>query len=236
MISNTKKYLYTNSAVVMFLRELLKPISIYFKTIHFRYVWRKNNAHNFTEACNVFPIDKVSVGKGTYGSLRVLHFKHPEESLKIGSYCSIAGDVTFILGGNHPLDIFSTYPFSNHFHVPNFTVEDKSTKGPINIGSDVWIGHGAIILSGISIGQGAVIGAGSVVTKDVPPYAVYLGSKVVKYRFDAKTIEKLMMIDFNEITENQLLEIEPLMYKPMNDEILNSIMGFVNPKDGGNPK
>lgn len=213
MLKQIQKYLYMNSIVYLFFREIFKPIVGYFKLAIFKCRWRKKNKHNFTDAQNIYPLNVVSVGKETYGSLRVLYFSNPNEKLKIGSYCSIGGDVVFVLGGNHPLELLSTYPFAKHFHKPEQKIEDKSTKGPINIGSDVWIGHGVIILSGVTIGQGAVIGAGSVVSKDVPPYSIYLGNRVVKYRFSQEIIDELIKIDYDKITRDQLFEIEPLMYQ-----------------------
>ena len=70
------------------------------------------------------------------------------------------------------------------------------SKGPIIVGNDVWIGFRSIILSGVTIGDGAVIYAGSVVTKDIPPYAIVAGvpAKIIRYRFDAKTIERLARV------------------------------------------
>ena len=129
------------------------------------------------------------------------------EGLQIGSYCSIAGDVTFLLGGEHAMDTCSTYPFSRHI----YGISDNpnlGTKGKIVIDDDVWIGHGAIILSGVHIGQGAVIGAGSVVAKDVPPYAIWVGNSVKKYRFSEEIVEKLLNIDYSAIKGEQLAEFK----------------------------
>ena len=159
------------------LRILLSQIKQNFRLAIFKSKWRKYNSHNKTRAANIFPIDKVNVGKETYGDLKVYAFGGKIEFLSIGSYCSIAGDVTFILGGEHCLNTVSTYPFSRHIYGKTDN-PDKSTKGKIIIDDDVWIGHGAVFLSGVHVEQGAVIGAGSVVSKDVPPYAIYVNNTI----------------------------------------------------------
>lgn len=228
MLGGIRQTLFKNSSLYVFLREIVKSFCDFFSLAYFRAKWRRRNRHNYTDAINKFPLDIVHVGKNTYGSLRIYSFKHPNEQLTIGNYCSIAGDVTFILGGNHPLNLFSTYPFSFHCHKPNFEIEDNSTKGPIIIDSDVWIGHGAIILSGVTIGQGAVIGAGSIVAKDVPPYSVFLGNKVVKFRFEQEIIDELIKIDFEKLTDDKLLEIEPLLYKEMTKNIAKEILQIIH--------
>lgn len=129
--------------------------------------WRKRNQHNFTTIKTIFPIDKVTVGKGTYGSLDIeLYEEKSNTYVEIGNFCSIARNVRFIADGGHNISNASSYPFKVRY------LSEKSeaiAKGPIIVGDDVWIGESSIILSGVTIGQGAVIAAGSVVTKDVPP-------------------------------------------------------------------
>ena len=82
-----------------------------------------------------------------------------------------------------------------------FNVEDATSKGDILIGDDVWIGERAVILSGVEIGRGAIVAAGAVVSKSIPPYAIAAGvpAKVVKYRFDDDLISELLKIDFDKI-------------------------------------
>ena len=126
------------------------------------------------------------------------------------------------------MNLFSTYPFASHFHRPDFAVEDKSTKGPITIGADVWIGHGSIILSGVTIGQGAVIGAGSVVSKDVPPYAIFLGNSIAKFRFNQEIIDEMIKIDFEKISDTQFMRLESLMYKPMTKDLAKEIVESID--------
>lgn len=160
--------------------------------------WRKKNAHNHTSIGRCFDVDRVSVGKCTYGILNVYLYGEEGAYLQIGSFCSIAEDVTFMFG-EHDYKNMSTFPFYAYVLKER---ELNYSKGPIIVGDDVWIGHGCIILSGVTIGQGAVIGAGSVVRKNVPPYAVVSGGEVVKYRFEPDVVEKLVKIHFDRLEED----------------------------------
>jgi virginiamycin A acetyltransferase len=112
----------------------------------------------------------------------------------IGRFCSIARYVT-IQEYNHPINRMSSYFINKNYF--NGDIEmDIESKGPIIIGNDVWIGAQCVILSGVKIGDGAIIAANSVVTSEVPPYAIVSGSpaKVVKYRFSEEIINKLLSI------------------------------------------
>lgn len=187
--------------------------------------WRNNNSHNFTTlAPMAFPethniLDVVSVGRGTYGNIDVRWFWGKDERLSIGNYCSIAEGVLFLTGGNHHLDRLSSYPFSHYYHIGEHTAP---TKGPIVVKDDVWIGQNALVLSGVTIGQGAVIGAGSVVAKDVPPYAIYVGNKVVKYRFDEATITKLLAFDFSSLQEDEIIKYQKLFNSELDENFFAS--------------
>ena len=125
----------------------------------------------------------------------------PAAALKVGKFCSIARGLHCMLGGNHRPECVSTYPFAQMLPmVKGLKVKQlppnglPTTKGDIVIGNDVWIGQDVTILSGVKIGDGAVVGAKSVVTKDIPAYAIAAGNpaEVKKYRFDAKTIERML--------------------------------------------
>lgn len=161
--------------------------------------WKKINKHNFTSVSNYFDFDKVKVGNNTYGSLYVLTFNDVNK-LNIGNYCSIGPNVSFMLSAEHNHNTLSTYPFK--VKILNQKYEALS-KGDINIADDVWIGANSTILSGVNISQGAIIGAGSVVTKDIPAYAIACGNpaKVIKYRFNKKIIDILKEIDFSLIDD-----------------------------------
>jgi acetyltransferase-like isoleucine patch superfamily enzyme len=129
---------------------------------------------------------------------RLIYSYRHDDKLTIGSFCSVANDVIFILSGEHHIHRVSTYPFKEFGkHVPKFVdYVDTKTKGPIVVGNDVWIGCRATILSGVKIGNGAVIGAGSVVVKDVPPFAIVGGvpAEIIAYRFNPDQIASLQKI------------------------------------------
>jgi acetyltransferase-like isoleucine patch superfamily enzyme len=131
---------------------------------------------------------KTTFGDYTYcdGPIRILF---EESDLIVGKYCSISSAVTILLGGNHRPEWISTFPFTLGNGLP-------ATKGDVIIGNDVWIGLHATILSGVVIGDGAVIGARSVVTKNVPPYAIVAGNpaRVRKMRFTEQGRADLLRI------------------------------------------
>ncbi|MBO0455983.1 CatB-related O-acetyltransferase [Enterococcus hulanensis] len=124
-----------------------------------------------------------------------------QDKLIIGKFCSIACGATFIFNSaNHRQSALSTYTFPLFYEEWQLDKEHVTSawdnKGDIVIGNDVWIGYEATILSGVTIGDGAIIGAKAVVTKDVPAYSVVGGvpAKEIKRRFDADTIQKLQQI------------------------------------------
>lgn len=115
----------------------------------------------------------------------------------VGKFCSIANRVNIGLG-NHTINYLSTSPiFTEKYNGTGFSWINKTIAPPFKrtiIGNDVWIGFGAMVIGGVKIGDGAIIGAGSIVTKDIPPFAIAVGSpaKVIKYRFSEETIEKIL--------------------------------------------
>jgi virginiamycin A acetyltransferase len=141
------------------------------------------------------------------------HYPFMEDKLTIGKFCAIATDAKFIMNGaNHKISGLSTYPFSifgNGWEKVMPKPEELPYKGDTVIGNDVWIGYDATIMPGIHVGDGAIIAAKSVVTKDVPPYAVVGGNpaKIIKMRLDESTIKKLLDMkwwdwDIEKITKN----------------------------------
>ena len=167
---------------------------------------KKQNKYNHTSIGKICNLNCVSVGRESYGILNVNNFDHvPSDivGLEIGNFCSIADNVNFLLAGEHNLDRISTFPFMRY--MPDRKIlSDSSSKGKIIIRDDVWIGYGATILSGVKIGQGAVVATGAVVTKDVPEYAIVGGipAKVIKYRFSPEVINILRNIDYSKIDCN----------------------------------
>lgn len=196
------------------------------------YHWRiQNRGKNTTSLFINGNIDKVEVGNYTYGRLNVFSYGSESEKLQIGSFCSIAGTSKFILGGEHDVSTFLTYPIKPKI----LQTGHARNKGSIVIEDDVWIGESAIIMSGVHVGRGAVIGAGAVVTKDIPPYAVAAGipAKVIKYRFDYETIEKLMGIDFNRINKDEIENNLSLFEEKLNNCILTKLVEKYEKIDSG---
>lgn len=187
--------------------------------LHHRYVafkkeWQKKNSNNWTYPANIFDSDLVEVGRCTYGRIDIR--SDTKNMLKIGNFCSIADKVTFMLGLDHPANLISTYPFKNYF----FNGISAISKGDIILDDDVWIGYNVTILSGVHIGQGAIVAAGAVVTKDVPPYAIVGGvpAKVIKYRFSSDVVEQLMQLDYGKLTDELIHEHEKELYTPIDQK------------------
>lgn len=129
------------------------------------------------------------------------HYPVNQDKLIIGKFCSIACGAKFIFtSANHTLKSLSTYPFPLFWEEYGLSQKNVTqawdNKGDIIIGNDVWIGYEAVIMSGVRIGNGAIIGTRAVVTKDVAPYTIVGGvpAKPIKKRFNSETIEKLQSI------------------------------------------
>ena len=184
--------------------------------------FRKKNQHNNATIENLCDISKIKVGKHTYGPINARTYGVENEGLDIGAFCSIADQVLFLLAGEHSYKFITSFPLKTKFDILK---EECHSKGKIKIGDDVWIGHGVIILSGVEIGQGAIIAAGSVITKDVPSYAIVGGNpaKIIKYRFNSEIIDELLKIDFNNIDEKYIQKNLDLFYKEIKskDDVVN---------------
>ena len=129
------------------------------------------------------------------------HFEPLGDRLIIGRFCALGTGVRFLMNGaNHPIDIISGYPFDEFGGAWADGFDTASllslAKGDLVIGNDVWIGNGATLLPGVTVGNGAVIAANSVVTRDVPAYAVAGGNpaRVIRHRFDPGTVQTLETI------------------------------------------
>lgn len=146
------------------------------------------------------------------------HYPINHDSLLIGKFCSIACGAKFIFtSANHTKNSLSTYPFPLFFEEWNLPMSEITTawdnKGDIVIGNDVWIGYEAIIMSGVHIGNGAIIGTRAVVTKDVEPYTIVGGipAKSIRKRFDEDTILKLESLQWWDLPYKQIKQLLPII-------------------------
>ena len=151
-----------------------------------------------------------NIGNNSYLSKNVQIYNTKETT--IGKFCSIGSEA--VLGaGQHPVDRLSTHPFTyRNVDIENYgsicTPKDNiipvTSDKPIKIGNDVWIGFRALIMDGITIGDGAIVGACAVVTKDVPPYAIVGGvpAKIIRYRFPSEIIDKLLELKWWDYPED----------------------------------
>ncbi len=185
-------------------------------------IWRLKNRHNQTSVVSSgFPLGKVLVGDMTYGPINAIAFGAPDEFLRIGNYCSIADNVTFLLGGGHRTDRIFTYPFKAKIAG---SVE-AITKGPIVVEDDVWIGYGATIMSGVHIGKGAVIGACALVNKDVAPFEIVGGvpAKKIGDRFDNAIKTILAEIDYRTLDVQRLRDNIQLIEEPASSAVIDAL-------------
>lgn len=162
--------------------------------------------------------DGMIVGAWTYGIEEKGVFGCSTESpLLIGKYCSIAENVSFLCRANHPTHFASTFPFKTLMTRTEPSSSDLECPGPITIGNDVWIGRGATIMPGVTVGHGAVIGTNALVTKDIPPYAVVIGTpaKIIKYRFSDTQISKLLNIRWWDWSDQKIIEVQNDFFSPI---------------------
>jgi|TARA_B110000238_G_C16086170_1_gene421689 chloramphenicol O-acetyltransferase type B len=161
----------------------------------------------------------AQIGDWTYGNPSVMRWGTDHKFI-VGKYSSIGPDVSILLGGNHrhdwittsqlPAETFQAYEkFPKAKNIKNFIY----SKGDIVIGNDVWIGAKSIILSGSTIGDGAVIAAGSVVSGEVRPYSIVAGNpaREVKKRFDENIIKKLLIIKWWNFSDEKVNEFSELL-------------------------
>lgn len=139
------------------------------------------------------------------------HYPINHDKLQIGKFCSIACGAKFLFNSaNHTLSSLSTYPFPLFFEEWGLEKKDVTrawdNKGDIVIGNDVWIGYEAVILAGVTVGDGAIIGTRAVVTQDVPPYTIVGGvpAKLIRRRFPEETISALLEIQWWNWSEEKI--------------------------------
>lgn len=179
---------------------------------------------DFRRVCfikNFIKSPNITVGDYSYyddpvdpeGFERNVLYNYGSDRLIIGKFCAIATVVKFIMNGaNHPTHGISTYPFpifGNGWEIAMDLLMAHPSKGDIIVGNDVWIGYDVTIMPGVKIGDGAIIGAKSVLTKDIPPYAVAAGNpaRIIKQRFSDTEVAQLLEIkwwdwEIEKITRN----------------------------------
>lgn len=166
---------------------------------------------------------RVVMGQGTYGVPRVETYANDDTGLIIGAYTSIAKRATFILGGNHPSDRVTTFPLRIMHGLPGAGSDGYPySKGDIWVGSDVWIGYGALVLSGVTIGDGAMVAARSVVSADVPPFAIVAGApaRVLRYRHTPEQRVALLEISWWNWPEEQIVAAVERLTSPDIDSFI----------------
>jgi acetyltransferase-like isoleucine patch superfamily enzyme len=155
---------------------------------------------------------RVVRGVGTYGVPTVWTFPYEDSKLIIGNYSAVGG--THLLGGQHAIKHVASYPLRIHMGLPGAGEDgNPARRGDIVIGSDAWVTFGSYTLSGVTIGDGAVVATGSVIVKDVPPYAIVGGNpaKVIGYRHSEEQIEALLKIKWWDWPEDQVREAVPYL-------------------------
>ena len=155
------------------------------------------------------------------------HYPIHQEKLIIGKFCSIACGTKFLFNcANHTLKSLSTYTFPLFYEEWKLEKSNITTawdnKGDIVIGNDVWIGYEAVIMAGVHIGDGAIIAARAVVTKDVPPYTIVGGTpaKEIRKRFDAEVIEQLLILKWWDWSTDKIHQCLPYIAEGKLDELL----------------
>ncbi|WP_010487430.1 CatB-related O-acetyltransferase [Pseudomonas sp. S9] len=136
---------------------------------------------------------RYEYGTGSYGMPEVKDFREGT-TLRIGAYCSIANGVLIVLGGDHRTNWISTYPFPAKLKEASHIKGYGGSRGDVIIGNDVWLCTNSTILSGVTVGHGAVVAAESLVNRDVAPYSIVAGNpaRVIGWRFDEPTREALL--------------------------------------------
>ncbi|WP_283771405.1 CatB-related O-acetyltransferase [Shewanella sp. 10B] len=193
----------------LFRNKFIKLNLIGFYASPLSYVSKDSTLSNYVKLHGRSEIYGSTVGKATYLSSAII------SNCSIGAFCSI-GPGSRVGGlGEHPTQFVSTHPaFYSNLKQSGITYISGENEipfvenSPVNIGNDVWIGARALILDGVNIGHGAIIAAGAVVTKDIPPYAVVGGvpAKLIKYRFHPEVVDSLLGLKWWDWSDDELRE------------------------------
>ena len=213
------------------IKNVIRRIRNYYVLGETNAKWRKYNKHNMTSLGRRCNFDNIKVGNYTYGVLNVHDFQSSSK-LVIGNFCSIAEDVHFLLAGEHNLKHISSYPFKKNIF--NEGAESIS-KGNITVEDDVWIGMGAYILSGVTIGKGSVIAAGAVVVKDIPRYSIAAGvpAKPIQRRFNNETSELLERLDYGKINSDYIYKHKTELLSDCAEDSIEVISAMIKELEDG---
>ena len=165
---------------------------------------------------NIVVGDFTYIADSQFESHVTHHYEWNGDRLVIGKFCQIAAGVEFVMNGaNHQMNAVSTFPFYTleGWEMEPPSPEDLPLKGDTVIGNDVWIGQNAVILPGVHIGDGVIIGANSVVGKDVEPYTIVIGNpaKVLRKRFDNELINLLLAFKWWDKEIEEINALIPLL-------------------------
>ena len=170
-----------------------------------------------------------SVGKYTYDVCNItMHFSESGAGLFLGSFCSISSGCVVYLGGNHRSEWATTYPFG-HMNPEVFDKFDGAghpkTNGNVVIGNDVWTGSDTTIMSGVTVGDGAVIAANSHVVKNVEPYSIVGGNpaRLIRYRFEEDIRKKLVLLKWWDLPDDKINQITPLLCSTRYCELIRAL-------------
>lgn len=170
---------------------------------------------------------QYTIGRHSYGDLKVRQWGEGAE-LQIGAFCSFASGVKIFLGGEHRVDWVTTFPFPALWKCDEARVAGHPhSKGDVIIGNDVWAGTEAVILSGVHVGDGAVIGARAVVTRDIPPYAIVAGNpaRIIRMRFEPSQIARLLAVRWWTWDDEKIRSMLPFL-------LSDDISGFLAEGEG----
>lgn len=194
---------------------------------------------------NIVKAENIIVGDYTYydDTRSPLDWEHNNvlfnypffgEKLVIGRYCALAEGSVFMMGAaNHRLSSVTTYPFNvfggkwRDISTPH--IDELPHKGDTVIGNDVWIGHKAVIMPGVMIGDGSIVAAWSVVTKSFPPYSVIGGNpaRLIRKRFDDELIDLLLKLRWWDKRPEEVTELIPLLVSPDLDDVKNKLKALL---------
>ena len=211
------------------------------KNIKFVFNLKKNHTHLVSEMeefkkLKAYIADRqklyvnefIQVGDYTYGEPTVYSWGEGTH-LKIGKFCSIASNVKIYLGGNHNTSFCTTYPFNALLKNFSDIKGHPLSNGDVNIGNDVWLASDSTIMSGVNIGNGAVVANKALVTKDVPPYSIVAGipAKVIKTRFNQDKINKLLEMQWWEWPEEKIINAIIILQSNNIDQLYEYWKNFV---------